>query len=307
MGAVEIDTSKSTSQRPMSSSRSHSCQFFITLGPAPELNNRCTCFGKIVGESLFNALRIGEIVVEHEDKPVYEVVIERIEIIIHPYPQLKSRFSKIKVDEAKKDTDGRPPAPLPSTIDNDPLERERQAKRDALRQKIAALKEQIEGSAKKDNKINAPGESEEPSKPMSLIEKQRAAYKNNKKTIVGKRTDMNKMAQETLLSLVSFRHKLQQQHQDRDAHEATIKEIPSPSSKRRFIDICKLHGLMDCQSCKDTFFTVDNAKGDEMTDQGWMLHSLVFDRAELDMNIREDLKQLVVIDPRHQQKNKTKK
>lgn len=35
-------------------------QFFFTLGATPELNNKNTLFGKCVGNTLFNMLRLGE-------------------------------------------------------------------------------------------------------------------------------------------------------------------------------------------------------------------------------------------------------
>jgi peptidyl-prolyl cis-trans isomerase SDCCAG10 len=35
-------------------------QFFFTLGSTPELDKKNTLFGKIVGDTLFNMLKLGE-------------------------------------------------------------------------------------------------------------------------------------------------------------------------------------------------------------------------------------------------------
>ncbi len=35
-------------------------QFFFTLGPTPELNEKNTLFGKIVANTLFNMIKLGE-------------------------------------------------------------------------------------------------------------------------------------------------------------------------------------------------------------------------------------------------------
>lgn len=46
-------------------------QFFFTLGPTPELEKKNTLFGKIVGNTLFNMLKLteGEIVGEFPVRP----------------------------------------------------------------------------------------------------------------------------------------------------------------------------------------------------------------------------------------------
>ena len=65
-----------------------------------------------------------------------------------------------------------------------------------------------------------------------------------------------------------------------------------------FLDICKLHGLVNCLSCRNNFNVNLTANPSDTGDKGWLMHKLVFDRKELDGKIREDLRELVVIDPR---------
>lgn len=45
-------------------------QFFFTLGPAKELDGKHTLFGRIVGETLYNMLRLGEGDVGPNERPV---------------------------------------------------------------------------------------------------------------------------------------------------------------------------------------------------------------------------------------------
>jgi len=50
-------------------------QFFFTLGPADELTNKHTVFGKVTGPTVFNMLKLGEGDVDGEDRPE---VLQRI-------------------------------------------------------------------------------------------------------------------------------------------------------------------------------------------------------------------------------------
>jgi len=38
-------------------------QFFFTLGPTPELQNKHTIFGKVTGETIFNMLKLEDALV----------------------------------------------------------------------------------------------------------------------------------------------------------------------------------------------------------------------------------------------------
>lgn len=44
-------------------------QFFFTLGEASELNGKHTLFGRVVGNTLFNMLRLAELEVIRGDRP----------------------------------------------------------------------------------------------------------------------------------------------------------------------------------------------------------------------------------------------
>lgn len=40
-------------------------QFFFTLGDTPELQNKHTIFGKVVGDTLYNMLKLEEGIIDH--------------------------------------------------------------------------------------------------------------------------------------------------------------------------------------------------------------------------------------------------
>lgn len=110
---------------------------------------------------------------------------------------------------------------------------------------------------------------------------------------------------DTLLLLNSFRQKIQKTG---NSSEKIQNSSDAEFSSKKHLDICKLHGLLDCLSCRDTYNISLKAatETDKITEKDWILHKLVFDRRESDGQVREDLKNLVVIDPKEQQKNNPK-
>eukprot|EP00398_MALV-I-01_sp_L67-1_P000719 gene719-857_t len=55
-------------------------QFFITLGRANWLDGQSTLFGKVVGSTVYNLARIGDLEVDSEDRPISAPKIESAEI-----------------------------------------------------------------------------------------------------------------------------------------------------------------------------------------------------------------------------------
>lgn len=67
-------------------------QFFLTLGDTKELTGRNTMFGKIVGDTIYNLVRMGQGECEEgTERPVYPVKILGAEIIINPFEDMKPR------------------------------------------------------------------------------------------------------------------------------------------------------------------------------------------------------------------------
>lgn len=76
-------------------------QFFFTLAATPELQNKHTIFGKIVGDTVFNMLKLEEGVIVDE-RPEYPNRIIKIEVLNNPFPDIVPREKKKDLSGAHK-------------------------------------------------------------------------------------------------------------------------------------------------------------------------------------------------------------
>ncbi|KAL1441933.1 hypothetical protein MTO96_008149 [Rhipicephalus appendiculatus] len=84
-------------------------QFFFTLGSCPDLQNKHTIFGKVVGETLYNMLRLEEGLVDSEDRPLHPHRIVSTQVLVNPFDDIIPR--KVPKDSAPEQQ----PAPTLST------------------------------------------------------------------------------------------------------------------------------------------------------------------------------------------------
>ncbi|CAG8442080.1 8044_t:CDS:10 [Ambispora leptoticha] len=68
-------------------------QFFITLNATEELQNKHTIFGKVVGDTIFNVLKIGELEVDADERPFYPPSILSTEVLANPFDDIVPRVS----------------------------------------------------------------------------------------------------------------------------------------------------------------------------------------------------------------------
>jgi peptidyl-prolyl cis-trans isomerase SDCCAG10 len=93
---------------------SNGSQFFFTLDKADELNGKNTMFGRVAGDTIYNLMKIGESeVADGTDRPLYPVKIQKVEILVNPFDDMKKRGrvatqapKKASVDKAKKKRKG---------------------------------------------------------------------------------------------------------------------------------------------------------------------------------------------------------
>ncbi|OAQ61033.1 peptidyl-prolyl isomerase CWC27 [Pochonia chlamydosporia 170] len=79
-------------------------QFFFTLDKTEELNGKNTLFGRVAGDTIYNLAKIGESEVdEASERPLYAVKIERIEILVNPFEDMKKR-SRVATHAVQKST-----------------------------------------------------------------------------------------------------------------------------------------------------------------------------------------------------------
>ncbi|KAL8955598.1 MAG: hypothetical protein Q9193_006612, partial [Seirophora villosa] len=71
-------------------------QFFITLGATPELEGRNTMFGRVVGDTIYNLMKMGEaeLMAEGSERPLYPTKVTGAEILVNPFNDMVKRDLK---------------------------------------------------------------------------------------------------------------------------------------------------------------------------------------------------------------------
>ncbi|KAG0238979.1 Peptidyl-prolyl isomerase cwc27 [Actinomortierella wolfii] len=77
-------------------------QFFITLDATPELQNKHTIFGKVMGDTIFNVLKIGTLEVDADERPLYPPKITSCTIVINPFDDIVPRITKAEREAARQ-------------------------------------------------------------------------------------------------------------------------------------------------------------------------------------------------------------
>ena len=74
-------------------------QFFLTLGKTEELNGRNTMFGRVVGDTIYNLMKMGEadlVEGESSERPLYPTKITGTEILVNAFDDMVPRTVKAK-------------------------------------------------------------------------------------------------------------------------------------------------------------------------------------------------------------------
>ncbi|KAF8246707.1 cyclophilin-like protein [Wilcoxina mikolae CBS 423.85] len=78
-------------------------QFFLTLGDTKELSGKNTLFGKIVGDTIYNLVRMGELELEEgTERPMFPPKVLATEVLVNPFEDVKPRETKRKAEELEK-------------------------------------------------------------------------------------------------------------------------------------------------------------------------------------------------------------
>ena len=79
-------------------------QFFLTLGATPELEGKNTMFGRVVGETIYNLMAMGDAELaggEGNERPLYPTRITSTTVLVNPFEDLVRR--NVKVQHGAKD------------------------------------------------------------------------------------------------------------------------------------------------------------------------------------------------------------
>ncbi|KAG2071067.1 cyclophilin-like protein [Suillus decipiens] len=72
---------------------SNDSQFFITLDRADELHGKHTLFGRVIGDTVYNVMKIGEMEIGENERPLYPPKIKSIKIVDNPFPDIIPRIT----------------------------------------------------------------------------------------------------------------------------------------------------------------------------------------------------------------------
>ncbi|KAL9127798.1 MAG: hypothetical protein Q9175_007662 [Cornicularia normoerica] len=84
---------------------SNGSQFFLTLGETRELDGRNTLFGRVVGDTIYNLMKMGEAELEageRSERPIYPTKITGAEILVNPFEDMVMREVKARVEIGQK-------------------------------------------------------------------------------------------------------------------------------------------------------------------------------------------------------------
>jgi peptidyl-prolyl cis-trans isomerase SDCCAG10 len=78
-------------------------QFFFTLGKADELTKKNTLFGRVVGDTVFNVLKMGEVDLQGEE-PVHPIILKSATVLHNPFDDIVPRTNREErlAEEASK-------------------------------------------------------------------------------------------------------------------------------------------------------------------------------------------------------------
>ncbi|PSR80371.1 hypothetical protein PHLCEN_2v6756 [Hermanssonia centrifuga] len=72
---------------------SNDSQFIITLDRADELHGKHTLFGRVIGDTIYNVLKIGGMEIDANERPLYPPKIKTIRIVDNPFDDIIPRIT----------------------------------------------------------------------------------------------------------------------------------------------------------------------------------------------------------------------
>ncbi|EUC49011.1 hypothetical protein COCMIDRAFT_85720 [Bipolaris oryzae ATCC 44560] len=78
-------------------------QFFFTLAPTPELQDKNTLFGRVAGDTIYNLMKMAEAEIRDgsDDQPMYPTKVTGADIIVNPFEDMVRRVQAAAPTEAE--------------------------------------------------------------------------------------------------------------------------------------------------------------------------------------------------------------
>ncbi|KAL2149418.1 hypothetical protein VTH82DRAFT_8069 [Thermothelomyces myriococcoides] len=184
--------------------------------------------------------------------------------------------------------------PSPPTVDDgrfsspEPEEHPKKSLLERTNEEIAAIKASMKRT------IHAEPVKEKMKSALEMMVPETAT--RGRKRRPGASSHNSKEEQEALEFLKAFQEKLRQAPPEKKTSQPAGKEAEAREDKDEEDEVCDLHFIANCQSCK----AWDKEQREESDDEGWMSHTLSFaaDKLGKDLNYRKKAEEeLVVIDP----------
>ncbi len=306
-------------------------QWFITLDATPELQHKNTLFGRVVGDTLFNVLKIADLETNANERPLYPPTISYMTVIVNPFTDIVPRsYQPIhQENDAPKHTESKhknPRKEVALSFDHDEEETTIRPKKKELARNEKSPSPSPPSIRSKtiaeDSRKKSPRpydavpqiEAHEPNDSAEALHAKIADLKAEMKEARRPKPNTGKGHQK--ISLVE-----QQRQQFQNSQKATVgkrkrdresemltalsgfRKKLSQSQESKPLDIpigpeCELHGVPDCQSC--TWFEHIMDEESEQKPSEWLGHRLVFTNDHLGKNgtRRRAEDDLEVIDPK---------
>ncbi|KAG0141275.1 hypothetical protein CROQUDRAFT_98947 [Cronartium quercuum f. sp. fusiforme G11] len=76
--------------------------FELTIDRTEELQDKHTIFGSVIGDTIYNVLKLSEVEVDKNERPVHPPVIKSVEVIDNPFPDIVPRITTEQRKEQAK-------------------------------------------------------------------------------------------------------------------------------------------------------------------------------------------------------------
>eukprot|EP01114_Cavostelium_apophysatum_P017923 TRINITY_DN5426_c0_g1_i1.p1 TRINITY_DN5426_c0_g1~~TRINITY_DN5426_c0_g1_i1.p1 ORF type:complete len:539 (-),score=195.90 TRINITY_DN5426_c0_g1_i1:14-1474(-) len=252
-------------------------QFFVTLDKAPDLQNKHTIFGKVTGDTIFNILKLNDLQVDENERPLYPPKIISAEILSNPFDDIKPRKGKIVAPEKSKKDEKENKGNVPQVKKNfnllsfgDDAEQEEQdlesssdrskkmksaayfsdhpeAKKSA--EEVEKLKEKMRESENA-KKLNSGNESSSSSVDALKTTKEKLHHHNKKRKTEGNSSEQQDVDYERILEEENRKKEEERIKNLKEEQERLKKEIRSISKKEKEEKTEKILSVLDLERVK---------------------------------------------------------